>query len=314
MNPILSILIATRDDPQIEPTVKSIRSTTDNRVEVIVCDDGCSTPLSATNPNLAATIIRHNVSQGCGPSRHDAAMVARGDWLLVIDPHSRFPKGWLDGALKYCVPGREATLYCGKCLALDSLHMDPENPPGVYFGATLNICGPDPFKPGEVQVLECNWLKSEPADDEQIPAVMGACYLMGRKFFLGMHALKGLRTWHGDEFELSAKAWLAGGEVRYARDLRVGHRFLLKGEKQTFRCPKGHVHHNKLWLAMTLFPQDLADAVVSKIHTHYWGPEYDIGARLLDRNAVHEAHKHNEAIFERDWAWLADKFGFALPN
>lgn len=91
--PTVSVCIAHFERPQmLAQMLASLVRQTAHDFEVIVCDDGSTTPatigyLDALGPELAArgwTLIR-TANRGPGPARHSAAERARGAYLLFFD-------------------------------------------------------------------------------------------------------------------------------------------------------------------------------------------------------------------------------------
>jgi len=317
----LSIIITCcNDNDECRQTIQSIRATAGDEPEIIVVDDCSATPLSAgyITPELNAKLVSNAHRCGCGPSRHIGALHATGDWLLIIDSHMRFTEGWFHPDMELFTD----TIYCATCLALDSKHMDPNNPVSEYHGATMNFYGPDrnSATPGKMQVFEAVWLPKDkqPNDGDEIPAIMGAAYFISRDWFFRLGATRFLRTWGCDEQMLSIKSWLAGGEVRMLKSVRIGHKFLLPDERQGFAPPMGHVLWNKIFAINTLLPEAMAERMMTLLQSNTPAKEQrDILAALdlmrRDWHLIAQERACNATIFKHDIRWYADKFGIPLP-
>jgi glycosyltransferase involved in cell wall biosynthesis len=321
--PSLSIIMASHNDAdQTALTLASIRETSPPSVEIVVVDDCSATPLvHYVRPDERTKLVTNRHRCGCGPSRHIGAMKATGDWLLIMDSHMRLVPGWYEEWTKvnHFVPLDEVfkTVFCCTCCGLDSKNMDPLHPVAEYSGATWNVFGPDRLKKNETQVWECVWLPREPALDDgaELSGIMGAAYIVSREWFLHLSPTRYLRSWGCDEQQISAKSWLAGGSVRLAKSVKIGHKFLRGKEVQNFGIQPGVVLRNKLFSINTLCPPDLASQLSGLLLTASPIRESEPGLRLFrdDYYLVGEELAYNQSIFTKDFRWLADKFQIPLP-
>lgn len=316
----LSIIITSINDPeQTLLTIASIRETAGDGPEIIVVDDCSSTSLIHwIKPQANLKLICNRYQCGCGPSRHIGALAASNDFLLFIDSHMRFTPGWFEIWHKdmMMLPMPFETVACATCLGLDSKHMDVSKPVMQYYGATMNFYGPDRGKPDKMQVFEAIWTPEadEPENGGELPAVMGACYFVAKAWFLKLGATRFLRSWGCDEQMLSLKSWLAGGECRMLKDVRIGHKFLIPGEHQGFKPPLGHVIWNKLFAVHTLCDFELATRFTEKL---YFTHDRDVEAAQVrfkqDYHVVGQEIAYNADLLKYGVRWYADKFKLALP-
>lgn len=324
--PSLSIIMASHNDAnQTVLTLSSIRESAPDSIEVIIIDDCSATPLTHyIQQDDTTKLITNRNRCGCGPSRHIGALHAKGDWLLICDSHMRFPVGWYEEWTKanHLVPLDQLfkTVFCATCLGLDSKHMDLHNPAGVYHGATMNFYGADRYKPKDPpQVFEAVWIPpdQEPEDGQEIPAVMGACYFISREWFLTLSPTRYLRTWGCDEQLISLKSWFAGGSVRLAKNVRIGHKFLIDGvEKQCFGVAPGYVIFNKLFAINTLlFPPEVAVKLTTALLSGKGMHDIEAAKKLYkdDYHIVATERYSNVRLFTRDLLWYCDKFKIPLP-
>lgn len=324
MTPPLSIITASHNDAtETVNTLKSVRETSPPDVEVVVVDDcSCTSLVHYVKPDEHTKLVSLSHRIGCGPSRHIAAMQARGDWLFIVDSHVRFKPGWFDEwrALPSRYPEEEfnKTLFCGTCLGLTSKNMDVHNPTSRYHGATLNLYGPDRNNPkAPRQVYEAVWLprEPEPQDGQELAAVMGACYLINREWFLRLSATRFLYPWGCDEQNLSIATWLAGGTVRLAKNIEVGHKFLLPNEKQSFGVPPGSVVFNKLASMASLLPPPVAAKLIPLLLDSTEQRDREVAKRMFkDLYFLVATQKaHFQSIFVREFSWYCEKFHIPVP-
>lgn len=305
------------DGPETVNTLKSLRETSPPDVEVVVVDDCSATPLSHyVKPDEHTKLISLSHRIGCGPGRHIAAMQARGDWLFIVDSHVRLKPGWFDEWK--ALPKEPTTLFCATCLGLTSKNMDVNNPTSRYHGATLNLYGPDRNNPkAPMQVYEAVWLPAqpEPQDGQELAAVMGACYLCAREWFLHLSATRFLYPWGCDEQNLSLATWLAGGAVRLAKKIEVGHKFLLPNERQGFGTPPGCVVFNKLASMASLLPAPLAAKLGHLLLDSTEQRDREVAKRMFKDLYFLVANQkaHFQSILTRSFESYCEKFGIAVP-
>src|SRR5882672_2230308 len=122
----LSIIITTLSDSDLPNTLHSIRETAGDLPEVIVVSDS---PTFSFQDNTTGYdhLIRNTQRCGVGPSRVIGLQHATGDYVLIIDSHSRFPQGWYEKVIAR-LEARPKTLTCFEMCGLDSDHMDLNNP------------------------------------------------------------------------------------------------------------------------------------------------------------------------------------------
>jgi len=302
----LSIIIPSRDDtPECVETIKSIRATVGDTVEIMVVDDASRQPVPQV---MGARVIRCNRRVGVGPARTIGALRASGDYLLFVDSHMRFEPGWY-AAAEQRTAGRPNIAHCAQCVGLERGNMDLLRSTSFYHGATFNLYGPDRNRKGANQVLEVVWQPEQPGDDYALPAMMGACYFFPREFFLRLQPLRCLRSYGVDEAMLSLKTWLAGGEIRMLKGVRIGHQFRKRGLPS---AAPWHPLYNKLFCMHTCLPPEHAERLERRL------PKDGLlgtAKRALyeDWHLVETERAYNRSIFTRDFSWLLDRFQLSFP-
>ncbi|XP_069108635.1 polypeptide N-acetylgalactosaminyltransferase 10-like [Argopecten irradians] len=69
-------------------------------------------------------------------------------------------------------------------------------------------------------------VKAQPTKSFDSPAIVGCAFAVNRKYFLDIGGLDtGMRTWGGEDVELSIRVWLCGGSMKISPCSRVGHIF-----------------------------------------------------------------------------------------
>lgn len=313
----LTVICTSINDRELVNTVQSIRDTAGDKPKLVLVDDMSSTPIANPDPLGLAKVIHNRFQCGVGPSRHIGVIAAQSDYVLLCDAHMRFTPGWYEALMDRLTSGSPTTVYCTTCLALQTNRMDPANPVSEYNGATLNVYGPGRVKPGETQVMEPCWLpKDQVPDNGEVPLVLGANYAMRRDWFLKLSALRCLRTIGSDEVMLSVKSWLAGGDCRLIRTVRIGHRFTLPRERQSFDVMPGVTTFNKLFCIHTLMPSGIANYLAEKLQALSQPREWTAAMALLRQDWQHVAAEQacNASLFVRQFRWFCERFGIGLQG
>lgn len=306
----LSVCIPCINESQeLNATLRSIRDTAGDRVDVVVCDDCSSTKLIVDDPSVTVVHNRHRI--GSGASRYLAAQVATGDYIMITDAHMRFLPGWYEQVEEMLEP---KTVLCGSCLGLDADHMDPTKPLAKYYGATFKWFGPDqnPFLP--MQVFEAVWKKDAPEFDiYTIPCCLGACYFVEREWFLKLGAMRYFRSFGIEEQSLSLKAWLSGGKVLFAKHIEFGHRFRKKNEKLPFGIPTAHLIYNKIFCLATCLPKDKANFLISKLPGSV---DFETARKMIaqDWHLVAIEQEYNRQLFTRSFDWFTETMQIPFPH
>ncbi len=88
--PDVTVVLPTRDRPELlRRAVRSVLQQDLQALEVIVVDDGSSTPAAVALGELLAderlVVVRHEVSQGVSAARNAAVIQARAPWVAFLD-------------------------------------------------------------------------------------------------------------------------------------------------------------------------------------------------------------------------------------
>src|SRR5690349_15766938 len=89
----LSILIPARNEDFLKRTIDDILANIEGRTEIVVVLDGAlAEPGIPQHPLL--TVVYHPVSIGQRASCNEAARLARGKYVMKVDAHCAFDKGF----------------------------------------------------------------------------------------------------------------------------------------------------------------------------------------------------------------------------
>jgi glycosyltransferase involved in cell wall biosynthesis len=300
--PSISIIIPVlNDNEELNLTIQSIRETSPENVEIIVIDDGSDIPVKLLDGNVK--LFRFNQRKGAGQSRHFGAINASSKHLLFIDAHMRFDKNWFNNAMER-ITSTPKTLWCGSCLGLNETNMDMSKPRGLYTGANLVL-----YAEKNKTIFDGVWRKDEKnKDDYEISCVMGACYFIHKDWYFYIKGLEQTMMWGSEEPILSIKTWLAGGEVRLMKSVRLGHKFR---DTSPYSTNISHIYYNKLAYMYMLLPDDLNMKLRSKFVNN---GNYHAALNLIEENKLilTEEKRYYQSIFQYDIYWLCNKFQIDL--
>jgi glycosyltransferase involved in cell wall biosynthesis len=301
--PLSIVMPVLNDNEEANLTIASIRQTAPPDVEIIVVDDASDAPVKLDDPN--AKLFRFAERRGIGQARHFGAEQATSKLLLFIDAHMRFDKTWFDNAISR-VSKTPKTLWCGVCLGLNATVTDIEKPKGVYSGADLHL-----YRAKGNEVFAGVWRRdTKGEDDYEIGCVMGACYFIHRDWFMHLRGWHQMRSWGGSEPIISTKVWLAGGEVRLMKSVRIGHKFRSSAPYST---NISSIIYNKLAYMYMMFPGDLYERLAAKIPDD---ANKVAALELVQRNKpqLDEERAYYKSIFTHDIYWLCEKFKIEIPT
>jgi hypothetical protein len=161
-----------------------------------------------------------------------------------------------------------------------------------------------------MQFIEAKWLTEPLSDGAELPCLLGGAYLMRRDWFFQIGGTKLLAQWGSAEPHLSLKSWLAGGDCRLMKSVRVGHQFR---DATNYKSKNAALLFNKIAIATTVFPEEAAKFIVDRLTAYYADNPTDLNiakqmARAEQRHLECE-RAFNEQVFMHDLNWYLEKFG-----
>lgn len=216
----LSVIVAHRNDRyRLRDTCDSLldNATHPDDYEVIIVDDGSGDHLAALGGKYVhdAAIIKLEKQVGVGAARMIGAARAWGEVLIFTDAHMRFPVGWDQEIRRSMMAVSTQSLICSR-YQTDQPHDREWCESDDIAGATMSHFSVKP-DPNNMKWSICR-LTPLPAKPDgrwlvQVPAVIGACYIIKRDYFNELRGFEGLTGYGGDEQLLSWKVHLSGGWI-----------------------------------------------------------------------------------------------------
>lgn len=226
----LTVVITVKNDfESLTNTLKSIRTTQDTDVDILVIQDASTDQEDYVGvcTKYDSRIIINPINLGIAPSRDLGARESTTPYLMFIDAHMRFRRdNWTTKVLatlkKY--PRTILGVGCGILTEarLKELHtqdlLDAKMAEGGCAGCSVKL-----GKVPDVGWLPIGTMATVKDPHPQVPALMGACYSISRVWYNHIGGLSYLTKWGFDEELLSLKSWRLGGDCRLLTDVWVGH-------------------------------------------------------------------------------------------
>lgn len=254
----LSILIPARNEEFLGKTVDDLLQNIEGNTEIIVVLDGYTTPIPVITPDPRITLIRHGESVGQRAAQNEAARLARGKYVMKVDAHCAFDKGfdvkmladmkddwtmvplmknlhafdWVcpDGHRRYQSPSGPCT-ECGKETTKDVVWIAKPSPKSTsycfdsephfqYFG--------DFSKRPEGQ-----------GDITPTMSLQGSCFMCTKEKYWELELCdESFGSWGSQGIEVAVKTWLSGGQVMCNKKTWYAHMFRTQGGDFGFPYPQ----------------------------------------------------------------------------
>lgn len=298
VTPRLSVVITCLDEgAEVERTLASLRATAGDAVVVVLVNDGSSDGFDyrGAAERAGARYVENPVRRGTARARDIGVAQVRTPHAMLVDAHMRFhDDGWWR-TLSEAIEDDPRAIYCTRCEALDEhgarrADLDGHAAARIRFEGTR-------FD----EILEPKWL-ARPALEAacvDVPCVLGATYGFHLDYYRRLGGLLGLRAWGGDEVYLSLKAWLEGGRCRLLTGAEIGHVFAPTGRLTLHWL---HLYYNKLFLAETLLPRELALRIRAQLEGSADDPAaFGRAAARIEahRDMLVRLRAHYAALFQR---------------
>ena len=220
----LSVLMSFLNErEEVGRTVRSIRETVGNEVDVIVVndhsDDGYDYEADLEGLNVHYYYNKYRIGAAAGKEK--AVQICSTPYFILLDAHMRFYDGNWAKRIVEELDKKPNQLLCCQTRMLRKLKngkVKDRGEMGVY-GAYVDF-DDSHYVPG------IQWNSGDIAtclDYGQVPAVLGASYCSSKKYWNRLKGLQGLVHYGGEEPYISIKAWLEGGGCRLISDVVVGH-------------------------------------------------------------------------------------------
>lgn len=306
---ILTIIIPFLNEKyEVENTVKSIKTYSTDRVEIMLIND-------ASDDNFDYKIladkydiiyIENTEREGVAASRDMGIEKCRTPYFLLLDAHMRFYDHlWEQRIIDELEEDKRALLCCQtKVLGLEAgLLVEPKDQ-GKACGACVEL------NEG-VALIDPYWIYGVPFDVTQlqtfpIVCVLGATYACNKEYWQYLRGLEGLKYYGSDEPYISMKVWMEGGSCKLLKDVVIGHIYRANSTPPYYTQMKFRLF-NKLFIAELFFPEELKKALFSKAR-FYFSQFFSDAMYLLHDNKefIEQSKSYYKKIFTRDFYFFEE--------
>jgi glycosyltransferase involved in cell wall biosynthesis len=296
MNLKLSIIIPSYNEfSNTIKTVNNILEKCDNRkeIEIIIVDDNSNEDYSTLSKNNFIKYIKNHKNIGTSQSRNTGIKLAESKYILTIDAHVKFFKKGFDKEIIEKIISNSSSVMCLPC-------MDVDNNKVYYAGGFnfLNIKNPESF-------LSPFLLNNEEIREE-IPCIIGGAYFFNKDWYQHLNGMEGMIGWGVGETFLSLKSYLAGGDCKLVKNIKIGHSF----KKGNYTINKRDLYYNKIFISQTILPLDISAFLLTLLPNN---KEKEDALNLFKEKSI-EILKNRisyEYIFKINFADYIKKFNLA---
>jgi len=230
---VISVVIPARNEVYLQKTIQGVLDATEGDVEVIaVCDGYWPDPPIQDDPRVH--LIHHTEAVGQRHAINEAAMLAKGKYILKTDGHSMFDQGYdvklaTDCEKDWTVIPRMYNLDVEKWAPKQRKvtdYMFIRSPKAkkkpwrhYYFDGPCKRENPEEWK------MHKRWAKEQP-DIADVMTGQGACFFMHTERFWELGGMdEGHGQWGQMGIEVALKAWLSGGQLKVNKKTWFSHWF-----------------------------------------------------------------------------------------
>lgn len=242
------------EQDEVGNTVRSIRNTAGNRVDVIVVDDHSDDKYDYRSDlaDFNVTYIYNDCRIGAAASKEKGVRLVRTPYFLLLDAHMRcFSHDWHNTIVSVLQKNDRQILCCQtKALEKDGKLIISEKGVVPTDGAYM-LFDYNEYIPG------IHWNDSEEYgrfQGNKIACILGAGYAASKRYWTYLKGFEGLMHYGSEEAYLSLKAWLEGGGCCLLPNVVFGH---IYRAKPPYRIVTAQMHYNLFVISTTLFPTSL---------------------------------------------------------
>ena len=307
MSELTSVILPYYNDgPIIFDSVSRLLGVPDT--EIIIVDDGSYEPLS---PAVAipdnVRIIRQSRNLGVGMAFDRGVSEARGETILLMGCDVLVEEGW-DTHVRRLAAEHTKGIIAAACVGVtpdnDYKFLNPPRA-GAEIRLKQHAQSRDKWyaERNYNDILVGAWLDPAPTAFTKCGCLMGAAYVVNKRWYTHIGGFRGHRLWGGLEPMISIKSWLAGGYVGVDPSWVIGHVF----ERDPLSRRSGRLdfyYMNKLTIAYTCLPELYKDL------DRFLGNALNIGeGRKLfkqHRAEIERIKAYNQSIFDESISYHPD--------
>lgn len=254
-NKLTVIIPFLNEKEEVGNTVRSIRATVGDQVDIIVINDQSNDGYNYRKDILPfhVTYVYNKERKGVAASRDYGVNLCKTPYFILLDAHMRFyDTWWVDRIVSMLEQDDRCLLCCQTRLLVKNQKGEivVKEKRSRTFGACIQF-DKNSYIPGVIW----NYIeKNKNERTQEIAAVLGAGYAASTRYWKYLRGLEGLRYYGSDEAFISLKVWLEGGKCLLLKDLEIGH--LYRNNAPYKRYNEEEVF-NSLYISYLLFPSPL---------------------------------------------------------
>lgn len=254
----LSIIIPARNEEFLGKTIEDIFENSEAGIEVIVVLDGYL-PDPALKPDPRITVVYNPVAVGQRAASNQAARISKGKYLMKIDAHCAFDKGFDRKMLEAFKETGDDVTMIPMMKNLHAFNWICENGHKRYQSPSGNCeeCGlptkkdvcwiskPSPnnvaFRFDKTMHFQYwgEYQNRHPEDLVEAMSIQGSCFMITKeKWFELDISSEDFHSWGQQGVEVACKTWLSGGRVIGNRRTWYSHMFRTRGGDFGFPYPQ----------------------------------------------------------------------------
>jgi GT2 family glycosyltransferase len=254
--PRVSVIIPSRNEIFLKKTTEDILSKAKNDIEVLVVLEGYWPPPEEIIDDPRVKYIHNGKPKGLRGAVMGAVEVAKGEYIMKIDAHCMFSKGYDVALAGDC---KDDWVAIPRRYPLDAENWKiQERKDNKYPIDYMYVACPGKNNKGDLGGEIWHERNRDPKLEkvlvDDLMTFQGSCWFMKRDYFkkLGLFDIKSYGTFRKEPQEISMKAWLSGGRV--VRNKKAWYAHLHKGSKykRGYGFKKGDWNKgdefNKKWL------------------------------------------------------------------
>ena len=301
---LLSVIIPfLNEGDEVVNTVRSVRETTGQDVEIVVIND-CSTDKRNYEEELKPFGVKYYTNKirlGAALSKERGVKLCSAPFFIILDSHMRcLTPDWHKILIKKLTNNPNRLLCC------DSVPIVKQHDGTISISQSMVPCQAAflTFREGSL-LPGIRWFAKREDSIAGIPtdaicAVLGACYCSSTTYWNSITGMYGLMHFGCEEPCVSLKAWLDGGGCYFVPEVKLGH--IYRTENAFYISRKAFVY-NHLAISKMLMPvadQCLVHALAQRTNT----ASYDVAALYLQAN-----HKYLTSIRTQFEDLITERYG-----
>ena len=238
-------------------TIYNIFETCSNKgnIEVIVVDDASKENYKDLSYNSKIKYIKNDNNLGVSQSRDIGIKKSSNNRILTIDAHVKFyKKGW-DKDIVEQIDNNKKSLLCFACQNIKDNK--------TYYAGGFHF-----IHPSNMDLILSPYLSNtcKFGDIEDVPCVIGGAYAFDANWHKYLNGMTGMIGNGVGETFLSIKSYLAGGDCKLIKNIKIGHDFEKIGydfEKIGCDFEKQDMYYNKIFMSQTILPMEMTSALLT---------------------------------------------------